>query len=75
MACSFNAKEVLFLAQQVTKDIRIGELLMMDRGTAAILMQNGMHCVGCPSSAMETLEEACGVHGIDVEEVLEKLNK
>ena len=34
----------------------------------------GMHCLGCPASQMETLEEACGVHGIDVEEVVEKLN-
>lgn len=75
MACSFNAKEVLFLAQQVTKDIRIGELLMMDRGTAAILMQNGMHCVGCPSSAMETLEEASMVHGMNVDKLVSDINQ
>ena len=43
---------------QVTKDMTIGELLMMDRSAGAILMQNGMHCVGCPSAAGETLEEA-----------------
>ena len=75
MACSFNAKEVLFLAQQVTKDIRIGELLMMDRGTAAILMQNCMHCVGCPSSAMETLEEASMVHGMNVDKLVSDINQ
>ena len=44
------------------------------RRKAEILLEIGMHCLGCPASQMETLEEACGVHGIDVEEVLEKLN-
>lgn len=43
---------------KVTKDMTIGELLMADRGAGMILMQNGMHCVGCPSAAGETLEEA-----------------
>ena len=37
-------------------------------------MECGMHCIGCPASQMETLEEACAVHGIDVDEVVEKLN-
>ena len=41
---------------------------------ADILLEAGMHCLGCPASQMETLEEACEVHGIDVEEVLSKLN-
>ena len=49
---------------KVTKDMTIGELLMADRGAGMILMQNGMHCVGCPSAAGETLEEASMVHGI-----------
>ena len=49
---------------KATKDMTIGELLMMDRGAAAILMGNGMHCVGCPSAAGETLEEASMVHGM-----------
>ncbi|MFR5683768.1 MAG: DUF1858 domain-containing protein, partial [Clostridia bacterium] len=38
------------------------------------LLEAGMHCLGCPASQEETLEEACDVHGIDVEELLEKLN-
>ena len=46
-----------------SKDTQIGELLEV-----------GMHCLGCPASQMETLEEACNVHGIDVNELLEKLN-
>jgi len=56
------------------KDTRIGEILEKDPEKAEILLEIGMHCLGCPASQMETLEEACDVHGIDVNEVLEKLN-
>ncbi len=56
------------------KDTRIGEILEKDPKKAEILLEVGMHCIGCPASQMETLEEACEVHGIDVEEVVEKLN-
>lgn len=59
---------------QVTKDMTIGELLMMDRSAGAILMQNGMHCVGCPSAAGETLEEASMVHGMDIDKLLKDIN-
>ena len=45
------------MAQQITKQTLIGEMLQMDMGIAAILMAAGMHCVGCPSSAMESLEK------------------
>ncbi|HIT73478.1 disulfide oxidoreductase [Tyzzerella sp. An114] len=62
------------MATQVTKSTLIGEMLMIDRGIAAILMQSGMHCVGCPSSAGETLEEACLVHGMDVDALLNDIN-
>ena len=57
------------------KDITIGELLEKAPEKAEILMEIGMHCLGCPASQAETLEEACEVHGIDVEELLEKINK
>ena len=57
------------------KDTRIGEILEQAPEKADILSEIGMHCLGCPASQMETLEEACEVHGIDVNEVLEKLNK
>lgn len=57
------------------KDTRIGELLEQAPEKAEILLNMGMHCLGCPASQMETLEEACAVHGIDVEEVVEKLNE
>ncbi len=59
---------------QATKDMTIGELLMMDRGVGAILMQNGMHCVGCPSAAGETLEEASMVHGMDIDQLMNDIN-
>lgn len=59
----------------VTKDTMIGELLMEDFGCAAILMGGGMHCVGCPSSQMETLEEACAVHGMDAQQMVDALNE
>lgn len=62
------------MAFQVTKESKIGEILMQDRGIAAILMQSGMHCVGCPSSANETLAEAGMVHGMDVEKLVTDIN-
>ena len=55
---------------KATKDMTIGELLMINRGAGQILMQNGMHCVGCPSAAGETLEEASMVHGMDINKLL-----
>lgn len=57
------------------KDTKIGELLEIAPEKAEILMEAGMHCLGCPASQAETLEEACEVHGIDVNELLENLNK
>ena len=57
-----------------SKDTQIGELLEVAPEKAEILLEAGMHCLGCPASQMETLEEACEVHGIDVNELLEKLN-
>ena len=58
----------------ITKEMLICEILMEKPEAIEILTEAGMHCVGCPASAGESLEEACEVHGIDVEEVLEKLN-
>ena len=61
--------------EKITADMTIGEILEM-RGeeVAPILLDMGMHCLGCPSAQAESLEEACMVHGIDVEELLAKLN-
>ena len=52
----------------------IGELVHMDELIPQMLMAAGMHCVGCPSSAMESLEEACMVHGMDADQVLKRVN-
>ena len=59
---------------QINKDTTIGEILEQAPEKADILLEVGMHCLGCPASQMETLEEACDVHGIDVQEILDKLN-
>lgn len=59
---------------EFSKDTKIGEILEKAPEKAEILLEIGMHCLGCPASQMETLEEACEVHGIDVEELIEKLN-
>lgn len=57
-----------------SKDTKIGELLEIAPEKAEVLLESGMHCLGCPSAQAETLEEACEVHGIDVNELLKKLN-
>ena len=61
-------------APQVEKDTMIGELLQIDEGVAPILLNIGMHCLGCPSSQMETIEEAAMVHGIDPDELVKSIN-
>ena len=61
--------------EQITKDWTLGEVLEANDDLADVLMGFGMHCFTCPMSQMETLEEACEVHGLDVDFVLEKLNE
>ena len=56
---------------EVTKETKIGELLMNKPEAAVALFEIGMHCLGCPASQMETLEEAAMVHGIEVDDLLE----
>lgn len=58
----------------ITKDTIIGEILDMDETTAPFFLEMGMHCLGCPSSRGETLEQACAVHGVDADELVGKLN-
>lgn len=59
---------------QITKDTVIGDILDIAPGTAPIFMEIGMHCLGCPASRGETVEQACMVHGVDVEALVDKLN-
>lgn len=61
-------------AKQVTRETIIGDILDMDQTTAPYFMEIGMHCLGCPASQMETLEEAAMVHGIDSDLLVEKIN-
>lgn len=58
----------------IEKNTKIGELLEIAPEKASILLEAGMHCLGCPASAEETIEEACSVHGLDVDEILKQLN-
>ena len=62
------------MAQTVDKSMQIGELLNLDMNLATILMRAGMHCIGCPASQMESLEEAAMVHGIDVDMLVSQIN-
>ncbi len=59
----------------ITKDSLIGDILDADRNTAPYFLEMGMHCLGCPSARGESLEQACAVHGVSVDELVEKLNK
>ena len=59
---------------KVTKDMLIGQLLQVDANIAPILMRAGMHCLGCPSSQMESLEEAAMVHGLDAQVLEDQIN-
>ncbi|MCR5468882.1 MAG: DUF1858 domain-containing protein [Lachnospiraceae bacterium] len=62
------------MAATVTKETRIGELLEINMDVAPILLNIGMHCLGCPSSQMETIEEAAAVHGINADELVKEIN-
>ena len=58
----------------ITKDMTIGEILRINPDVAPILMEAGMHCLGCPSAQGESLEEAAMDHGMDIEELMGKIN-
>lgn len=58
---------------EITKQTTMGDMIEYDRGIAVILMEAGMHCVGCPASNGESLEEACQVHGLDSDKVLKDI--
>jgi hybrid cluster-associated redox disulfide protein len=60
---------------QITRDMNIAEVLEMDRGTVPIFFKNGLHCLGCVMASGESIEEACAVHGIEVETLISELNR
>ena len=59
----------------ITKEMLIGDILDKDSGCAEYFLEIGMHCLGCPASRSESIEQACAVHGTDVNALLEKLNR
>lgn len=59
---------------EITKDMIIADVLNMDRGTVPIFFRNGLHCLGCAMSSGETIEEACAVHGLELDQLLWELN-
>ena len=59
--------------QKVTKDTIIMDVLRLDPGTADFFFGIGMHCLGCPSASGETIEQACQVHGVDADELVNKI--
>lgn len=63
------------MEQQVTKSTMIGELLQINENIAPLLLNIGMHCLGCPSSQMETIEEAAMVHGISPDDLVAQINE
>lgn len=60
---------------QITKDMIIMDVLKMDMDTAKFFLEIGMHCLGCPSASGETLEQACLVHGADVDKLVNDINE
>ena len=58
----------------ITKEMTIGELLRTNPDVAPVLLQAGMHCLGCPSAQAESLEEAAMVHGIDINALMDQIN-
>ena len=59
----------------VTKDTIILDVLRLDQGTAPFFLEIGMHCLGCPSASGESIAEACAVHGVDADELVNKINE
>ena len=60
---------------KITKDMTVAQVLAMDIDSARVFMESGMHCVGCPASSGESIEQACEVHGIDADELIKRLNE
>lgn len=60
---------------QITKNSIIGDVLDFDNGTAKFFFEIGMHCLGCPASRGESIEDACAVHNTDPTELVKKLNE
>ena len=72
---TFNERRLRYIIMKFNKDTKIGEILEKAPEKADLLIEAGMHCIGCPASQGETLEEACMIHGIDVNDIVDELNE
>ncbi len=72
---SLSLKNGGLIMAQVTKETKIGELLQLDKDVSPILFSIGMHCLGCPASQGETIEEAAMVHGVNADELVNAINQ
>ena len=63
------------MAPEINKEMSLTEVLSIDQGTASVFMDYGMTCLGCPFSRMETIEQACAGHGVDADELVDRLNE
>ena len=70
--CDMALKEAVMA--KINGEMIIMDVLRMDRTTAPIFMQHGMHCLGCPSASGESIQDACMVHGIDAQKLIDALN-
>ena len=61
--------------KEITKDMLIGDILDKEPGLAVFFLEMGMHCLGCPASRGETVEEACAVHGVDADALIARVNE
>lgn len=62
------------MGNKVTKDMTMGEILRQYPESASTLLESGMHCLGCPSAQMESLQDACTVHNLDADAIVNKIN-
>ena len=60
---------------KITPDMIIADVLKLDRGTIPIFLNNGLHCLGCPSASGESIEDACAIHGLDANNLVKELNE
>ena len=69
-----NYGKDVFIMTEITKDMKIGEILDAHRELAPFFLEMGMHCLGCPSARNESVAQACMVHGVNADELIAKLN-
>ena len=70
----FNKRKDVFIMTEITKDMKIGEILDANREVAPFFLEMGMHCLGCPSARNESVAQACMVHGVNADELIAKIN-